>query len=142
MKKLVIALLPLIILAGCHFGTHKEVEQKYPDGSPKVEKYYTYNNGKKELTKEVQYFENRQRKMEGEFLHNKRNGKWTAWFKNGKIWSEGSFKDDLSDGLRKVYYENGQKHMIGNYKLDQKVGKWQFYNEDGKLLKETDFDKK
>lgn len=142
MRKLFIILLPVIFLAGCHFGSHKEVEQKYPDGSPKVEKHYTYHRGKKVLTKEVHYYENRQPKMEGAYLNNKRNGKWTAWFKSGKIWSEGIFKDDLSEGLRTVYYENGNKHIVGNYKHDQKVGKWQFYSVDGKLLKEIDFGKK
>ena len=142
MRKLVVALLPLIILAGCHFGTRKEVEQNYPDGSPKVVKYYTYHKGKKELTKEIQYYENRQRKLEGDYLNNKRNGKWTAWFKSGKIWSEGTFKDDLGEGLRTIYYENGQKHIVGNYKHDKKIGKWQYYSVDGVLLKENDFDKK
>ncbi len=141
-KNLLLALLPLIVLTGCQFFSHKEVEQKYPDGSPKVEKYYSYRKGQKELIREVQYYENRQRKIEGTYSNNKRMGKWTAWFKNGKIWSEGAFKDGLSEGLRTVYYENGRKHIVGSYKLDQKIGKWQFYNADGMLLKEIDFDQK
>jgi antitoxin component YwqK of YwqJK toxin-antitoxin module len=132
-------LMMIIAASAC---THREVEQKFPDGSPKVEKYYANRNGHRELIREVQYYENHQRKMEGAYLDNKRTGKWTAWFKNGKIWSEGVFKDGLSEGLRTVYYENGRKHIVGNYKQDQKTGKWQFYSVDGKLLKEIDFDKK
>jgi len=142
MKKLLIFLFPLLIIAGCHWGTNKEIEQKYPDGSTKVEKYYTYIKGKKELAKEIQYFENKQRRMEGTYLKNKRNGKWTAWYKNGKVWSEGFFKNGLSEGVRIVYYDNGNKYMVGSYSKDQKVGKWQFYDNTGKLVKEVDFDKK
>jgi antitoxin component YwqK of YwqJK toxin-antitoxin module len=142
MKKLLFFLLPILIVTSCHWGTKKEIEQKYPDGSTKVEKYYTYNKGKKELVKEVQYFENKQKKMEGTYLNNQRSGKWTAWYKNGKVWSEGFFKDGLSEGVRTVYYDNGKIYMVGNYALDQKVGKWKFYDNTGKLVKEVDFDKK
>ena len=143
MKKIALILLPLLVfIAGCHWGTNREIEQKYPDGSTKVEKYYTYKKGKKELVKEVQYFENKQMKMEGYYLNNLRNGKWTAWHKNGKVWSEGFFKDGLSEGIRTVYHENGNKDMVGRYARDQKVGKWQFYDNAGKLDKEADYDKK
>jgi len=142
MKRLIFILLPFLTIAGCHWGTNREIEQKYPDGTPKVEKYYTYNKGKKELVKEIQYFENRQKKMEGTYFKNLRNGKWTAWYKNGKVWSEGYFKDGLSEGVRTVYYENGKKYMVGAYARDQKVGTWQFYDNTGKLLKEVNFDGK
>jgi antitoxin component YwqK of YwqJK toxin-antitoxin module len=142
MKKLLFILLPFLFITGCHWGTHKEIEQKYPDGSAKIEKYYTYNKGKKVLVKEVQYYENKQMKMEGNYNNNLRNGKWTAWYKNGKIWSEGFFKDGLSEGVRTVYYDNGNKYMVGSYSKDEKVGKWQFFDNTGKLVKEVDFDKK
>jgi antitoxin component YwqK of YwqJK toxin-antitoxin module len=142
MKKLISILLPLLIIAGCHWGTSKEIEQKYPDGSAKVEKYYKYINGEKTLVKEVQYYENKKPKMEGSYINKQRDGKWTAWYKNGKIWSEGYFKDGMSDGVRTVYYDNGNKYMVGNYSMDQKVGKWQFFDNTGKLVKEVDFSKK
>jgi antitoxin component YwqK of YwqJK toxin-antitoxin module len=142
MKRLIVFILPILVVAGCHWGTQKEIEQRYPDGSVKVEKFYIYNEGNKELVKEVQYFENKQRKMEGTYINKLRNGKWTAWYKNGKVWSEGFFKDGRSEGVRTVYYDNGVKYMVGSYDMDQKVGKWQFYDNAGKLVKEVDFDKK
>ena len=128
----------LFILSSCRFE-HKEVEETYPDGSPKRVCVYLGKGDNRELIKETTYYPNKQIQMEGEYKNKQRNGKWIYYHEDGKIWSEGFFKKGKSDGLRKTYFDNGRLRYEGNYKDDVRVGKWRFYDEKGVLLKEVDY---
>jgi antitoxin component YwqK of YwqJK toxin-antitoxin module len=129
----------VFILTGCNDKTQEVIEEKFPDGSPKTVKYYLENNGKKSLVKEIDYYANKHKRLEGEYKNDQRNGKWTYFYENGKIWSEGFFVDDINDGKRTTYFENGQIRYQGSYKMGDRIGKWQFYNENGDLVKEMDY---
>lgn len=124
----------------CKGKTTKVVEEKYPDGSPKTERFYKEEDQKKELVKEIKYYDNHQKQYEGDFKSEKRNGKWTYWREDGKIWSEGTFKDGLRNGPGKVYYEDGKVYYECEYKNDIRCGVWHFYNEEGKEMKVVDYD--
>jgi antitoxin component YwqK of YwqJK toxin-antitoxin module len=140
MKKIICLFIPLILIFACNKGK-KVVEESYSDGSPKVEKFYKGEGANKEMVKEVRYYSNKQKQMEGEYKDNKRNGSWVYYYENGNKWSEGSFKNGLDDGKRTVYYEDGQKRYEGNYNNGKQVGVWTFWDEKGKIEKEIDFDK-
>jgi antitoxin component YwqK of YwqJK toxin-antitoxin module len=140
MKKIVYFLVTIMLLSACT-KTKKVVEETYANGDPKVEKYYKGEGTSKEIVKEVRYYSNKQKQMEGEYKDNKRNGDWVYYYENGNKWSEGSFADGLDVGTRTVYYENGKMRYQGKYNKGKQVGLWQFYDETGKLLKEIDFDK-
>lgn len=140
--KISISFLLLIFLAGlnsCSDQQKKVVEESYPDGSPKVVKFYKENEGNKELVKEIDYYPNKNKRLEGEYKQEQRNGKWTYYYENGNIWSEGFFKDGVNEGLRTTYFENGQIRYTGQYKNGERTGIWRFNNEEGKLVKEMDY---
>ena len=125
-------------LASCRFE-HKEVEEKYDDGSPKRVCIYKGSGENRELIKETTYYPNKQPQMEGTYVNEKRNGKWTYWYENGKVWSEGMFLNGKSDGKRVTYFENGKIRYEGFYKEDNRVGKWRFFDDKGRLLQEVDY---
>lgn len=141
MKKIIFLISTLFIITSCIHKDKKVVEETYTDGSPKVEKYYRGEGADKEMVKEVKYYPNKQKQVEGEYKNDKRNGHWVYYYQNGNKWSEGSFADGLDDGKRTVYFENGNIRYIGFYDKGKKVDGWKFYDENGKLLKEINYSK-
>ncbi|NLF42087.1 MAG: toxin-antitoxin system YwqK family antitoxin [Bacteroidales bacterium] len=120
---------------------HKVVEDVFDDGSPRIVKYYSKEGPDAELKKETIYFKSGKKHMEGNYKNNKREGKWTSWYDNGVIWSEGYYKDGLGHGERKAYYPNGKLRFQGMMENDKEVGVWQYYDENGSMVKEVDYDK-
>lgn len=134
----VLSVFLLIQLTSCS-KTIKVVEETYPDGSPKLEKFYIEKSEtEKILQKEITYYSNKQKQSEGEFKDDKRHGKWTFWYSNGNKWSEGYFDNGLDDGERNMWYENGQIRIEGKYDKGKQVGIWKFWDEKGNLVKEVD----
>jgi antitoxin component YwqK of YwqJK toxin-antitoxin module len=132
--------LPIMILALYSCGPKKVVEAKYENGNPRIIKYYDKVDGKDKLVKEEIFYENKIKKMEGEFDNDQRTGLWSAWYANGKLWSTGEYKNGKRNGPGCVYHENGTKYIESNYINDMKTGKWRFYDTTGKVVKEVDFD--
>lgn len=130
-----------IFLASCTTKVVEETVESYPDSTPKVVKYFKESGSDKTLVKECLYYPNHKKYMEGEYKNGKRHGKWTSWFDNGNIWSEGSFKDGLDDGKRTVYHQNGKKFFEGNYTSGKKTGIWKFYDDKGNFTKEENYGK-
>lgn len=139
MKKNMLVFILLFGLYSC--GPDKVIESTYDNGNPKVVKYYETIDGKKQVVKEEVYYENSNKKMEGEYINEKRNGKWSAWYEDGQLWSEGDYKEGKREGIGMVYHPNGKKYIESMYTQDEKTGKWRFYDSSGALLKEVDFDK-
>lgn len=103
---------------------------------PKVIGIYRGNS----KTGEVRYYEDGKKELEGSYNEKlEREGKWTYWFSDGKIWSECGYKNGLKHGKSTVYYENGQKRYEGNYHNDTTTGIWKFWNEQGSLIKEINY---
>ncbi len=118
----------------------KVVESTYENGNPKVEKYYHKKGNELILDREVIFYENKQKKMEGTYKDEQRDGQWKAWYDDGTLWSEGEYKDGKRNGLGIAYHENGKKYIEGMYRDDARVGAWRFYDTTGVLLKEVNFD--
>ena len=83
-------------------------------------------------TYEKRYYKNGNICMEGPLDSNGlRDGRWTAWYDNGKVWSTGDYSHGLRNGENKVYYVNGQVQYNKKYVNDTAEGIWTFYLEDG-----------
>jgi antitoxin component YwqK of YwqJK toxin-antitoxin module len=128
----------ILVLASCQ-QEQRVVEDTYPDNTPKRVCFYKGKGETRELLREMTYYPNKQMQMQGEYKNNLRDGKWTYWHENGKLWSEGFFKAGKSDGKRTTYYDNGKVRYVGYYKEDNRVGKWSFFDENGRLLQEVDY---
>ena len=124
----------------CKTGPRKVVEETYPDGSPKVVKYFNDTPHGKELVKEISFYPNNKKKVEGEYKDSLRTGTWVSFYENGNKWSEGKYVAGISDGPRITYYENGKKRYEGQYKKGDRSGNWRFYKENGDLEKQVDYD--
>ena len=136
--RLLSAILLMVVLGACRFE-NKVIEESYPDGSPKRICIYVGKGQNRELIRETTFYPNKQAQMEGTYKDSKREGKWTYWYENGKLWSEGNFIRGKSDGKRTTYFENGKVRYEGFYKEDMRVGKWRFFDENGRLLQEADY---
>ena len=55
------------------------------------------------------------------YKDNKGNGLYTKWYENGQKKEEGNEKDGKFDGLVTFWYENGQKRNEFNYKNDKLI---------------------
>ena len=62
------------------------------------------------------------------------NGYNAFYFENGKIASEGDFKNGLPEGQWKAYYPSGVLKSVGNKKEGKSEGIWKFYNDEGNLV--------
>jgi antitoxin component YwqK of YwqJK toxin-antitoxin module len=128
-----------VLLVACTTGIVQETVESYADGSAKAVRIYKEEGRKRTLIKEILYYPNHQKYMEGEYKDGKREGKWTSWNQNGNKWSEGNFKNGLDDGLRIIYHENGKLFIEGYYKAGVKTGVWRFYDEQGVFVREENF---
>jgi antitoxin component YwqK of YwqJK toxin-antitoxin module len=123
---------------GC--SRKKVIEATYENGNPKIVKYYHEKAGKPELEREEFFYENKQIKIEGDYMNEERSGLWKAWYENGTIWSEAEYKDGKRNGKGVFYHQNGIKYIEGRYSDDTRVGTWRFYDTTGVLTKEVNFD--
>jgi antitoxin component YwqK of YwqJK toxin-antitoxin module len=140
MKKSLHWLLSAVLVFSCSTRTHEFVEESYPDGTPKVVRHYKHEN-KEGLLKEIQYYNDSSVYIEGSYKDGERDGVWTAWFRNGKVWSTGEYRNGKESGKKTVYYENGQKYYEGMVEDEKRIGKWTFWDEEGNMLKTIDYDK-
>ena len=138
MRKILIVALIGLFTVSC--SEKKVVESTYENGNPKVEKYYRKKGEELILTREVIFYENKQKKMEGTYKEDQRDGKWQAWYENGTLWSEGDYKAGKRDGIGIAYHENGKKYIEGMYRNDLRIGTWRFYDTTGVMVKEVNFD--
>jgi antitoxin component YwqK of YwqJK toxin-antitoxin module len=138
MKKILLIAFVAAIAFGC--SQKKVVEATYQNGNPRIVKYYHKKGGELILDREVVFYENKQKKMEGEYKDLERNGQWKAWYENGTIWSEGEYKEGKRNGIGIAYHENGKKYIEGMYRDDTRVGPWRFYDTTGVLVNEVNFD--
>jgi antitoxin component YwqK of YwqJK toxin-antitoxin module len=138
----IIFILSIVFLASCGPKLQEKVIETFPDGKPQRVQYFTSEAEGSYLAKEIFYYQNGQKKMEGFYNKAKqKHGKWLYWREDGKKWSEGYFFEGKDDGMRKTWHENGKKHYEGHYDKGTRVGVWKFYDETGKMVKEIDYDK-
>lgn len=138
MKKILLISILALFTFSC--GQKKVVEATYENGNPRVVKYYHKKAGELVLDREIVYYENKQKKMEGGYKDLQRDGDWKAWYEDGTVWSEGEYKQGKRNGIGIAYHPNGKKYIEGMYRDDMRVGKWSFFDTTGVLIKEVNFD--
>ena len=136
MKKVLLLVSMVLMMACCGQKLTETVLAKYPNGQPRVVHYFDKNNN---CVKETEYYESGQVKMEGGMKDGKMDGEWTAYFIDGRVQSHGFFENGNRTGAAQVFYSNGNKLEEGFYKEGKHCGKWKFYDEQGNLLKEVDY---
>jgi antitoxin component YwqK of YwqJK toxin-antitoxin module len=138
MNKILLLTLLALLAFGC--SRKKVVEATYETGKPRIVRYYHKKGGELELDREIVYYKNEQKKMDGQYKDHLRNGLWMAWYENGNIWSEGEYNDGKRNGKGIAYHENGKKYIEGVYRNDIRFGVWRFYDTTGALTSEVNFD--
>jgi antitoxin component YwqK of YwqJK toxin-antitoxin module len=108
----------------------------YENGQKKNEG--NYNNGEK-VGKWTYWFDSGKKEKEETYKNGKNDGKVTSWFDSGKKEKEETYKNGNPDGLYLTWYENGQKKNEGNYNNYKYVGKWTSWFENGQKEKEETF---
>jgi len=113
MKNLILALIFTCIGLNSVSANLKDtvVLEKYENGS--VKKNYTILS---EGYKVVSYYETGEISEIGYFNTNKeKSGEWVSYYKDGKVNSKASFKNDKKDGIWEFYDLTGKMTMTINY---------------------------
>lgn len=138
----ILILITFAFLASCGPKMQERVTETFSDGKPKRVQYFSPDLETGYLIKEVFFYENGQKKVDGFYnQEGKKHGKWIYWREDGKKWSEGYFFEGKDDKLRKTWHENGQKHYQGKYDKGTRIGIWRFWDENGRMVKEINYDK-
>ena len=64
----------------------------------------------------TEWYENGQKKEEGNYKDDKKDGFWTEWYENGQISAEGLYKNKKLEGLVTFWHTNGKKKLEGIFK--------------------------
>jgi len=139
MKRLLLIVLPLLLIDG---SSEVEGQQQqlipvvttYKDGNISGITYHKKTQNGIQKVKEEGYFGNvhGQKKYEGTFKNDLKDGKWTEWRINGQKSYEGTYKDGELDGLETRWYNNGQKKYEWNFKVGKRIS-FKEWNEDGSV---------
>jgi len=140
MRKFIPALIFVLMLFSCILKPFEVIEETWAGGNPKIVKYYK-DEKKEVLVKEIRYYENGSKKIEGNYQDDQRSGQWSFWYPDGSLWSQGVYKNGKENGLKTVWHKNGQKYYEGVSTDDKRTGIWRFWNEEGELIKEIDYNK-
>ena len=82
--------------------------------------------------KGIDYYENGNKRYEGDYKEGKADGKGIEYYENGNKRYEGDWKDGMPNGKGILYYENGNKSYEGDWKEGKQDGKGIKYYENGK----------
>jgi len=72
--------------------------------------------------KHTEYYDDGQKKEEGNYKDSEKQGLWTTWYENGQKEEEANWKDDELDGLLTYWHENGKKEGEINFKDGEEDG--------------------
>jgi antitoxin component YwqK of YwqJK toxin-antitoxin module len=156
MKKYIFFIMIAVTIASCSSCNDEKTKQKAEDpyqisendsvfmtfknGNPRIIRTFEFVNGKQVFLDEREYYESGQKRMEGPLQNRRREGLWKSYYEDGKIWSEGEYKDGLRDGITITYHPNGVKRFEGAFYKSKKSGIWKFWDENGEFVKEMDFE--
>lgn len=110
MKRNIIYVLGLFFLfISC---TKEEIVEKYDNGEAKLVYLFKEDNGKKIKVKEIHYYDNKQKRLEGEFdKEGSKTGKWNFYFASGNKFASADFTDSET-GKGWIVFDNKGKEIV------------------------------
>ncbi len=119
MKKVLLFILPLLVLAACdHEKTYIVGESAFCKGLEETSAESVYCIDEKDQPI---------------------NGRVIEYFENGNVLREMTIRDGRENGIEREYYENGKLRVETNVINSQADGLSKLYNEDGKLYMEINW---
>jgi len=89
--------------------------------------YIDKENNKQGFWKDIE------KRTEGHYVNNEKEGIWKSLYMNGSVKSEISYLHGEKMGYAKIYYENGQIAEEGTWMGDKWTGKYKSYYKNGRL---------
>ena len=125
----IIFILTTIILTSC---SGKQVIEKYKSGQNMAT--YSVNSDNQKHGHYTTYFENGQKRSEGEYVNGKQIGVWNCWYENGAQVNIGNYGEDgLETGEWKFFYPSGKLQQINHFAHGKANGEFIDYYESGKI---------
>lgn len=87
----------------------------------------------------ITWFVNGQRKVHGEYRHNKPVNAFVWWHDNGQKSLQAFYEHGKQHGTWTWWHENGQKSIQGNYGHGAPTGRWTWWHQTGKVAQRADF---
>ncbi len=87
----------------------------------------------------IYWYENGQKRAEGQFIKGKAEGLYTGWHENGQKFFEGQYKNGKKEGLWTWWHENGQKMTEERHKNTKREGVWTDWHENGQKKSEEQY---
>ncbi len=144
MRYFFLTIIGILSFAACNRGPEaptalsSEIMEIWDDGLPRLVWLYDEVDGQKVAVKEVHYYPDGQKHMEGPLEDGRRQGEWKSWYENGNLWSMGDFVEGERHGKGVVFHSNGKKFMEGTYLHGSRFGIWQFWDRNGKKISEEE----
>jgi uncharacterized protein len=85
------------------------------------------------------YFGNGQKATEGAYRGNELDGRFQAWYANGRLREQGTFLNGKKEGPWIEWYESGSKAKEGAYKEDEEYGLWKAWYANGQIKEEGEY---
>ena len=119
----------LIVITYGLFDSEKEVTSLQDRGGVK----YEINSEVGFTGKDVEKYENGQKKVEEHLKLGKKHGLYLEWYEDGQKKLEGNYKNGEEEGLSILWMENGQKMWESNWKKGELDGDWTEWDKDGNV---------
>ncbi|MCH2114044.1 MAG: toxin-antitoxin system YwqK family antitoxin [Pirellulales bacterium] len=112
-------------------------EKKHEDGTLQSERNIVWLSDGTAMNdgKYVEYYQNGQKFVEGEFKMGAHEGPWQYWYDNGQLCKVVNFKKSRADGQWDVFRSDGTLQSRKSYKAGKRDGPWEEYYDDGKQVK-------
>ena len=101
---------------------------KWDNGTPKKVNYVVGEGVKQEIVGRINYYENGEIEIKGEYEKGKKHGKHEYYDENGQIIKEETYKDGKLNGKFTGWYDSGQKRIAGSYKDGKHTGIWKSWD--------------
>ena len=126
MKPVLLSLALALLMVGCGDGIVDYEKLQDRNGTTYLPNEKTPFTGRAEG-----FYDNGQKRIEGNYKDGKRDGLATEWYDNGQKSVEESFKDGKRDGLSTEWHGNGLKRYEQRWKDGKRDGVWTSWYEDG-----------
>lgn len=120
--------------------TLKKIITYYDKDKTQIKEEYFYNEKLKKLDSTfISYYQNGNKKSEGNYKNDQIVGNWTYYYESGSVKALGEYKRNAQNGFWSYYYENGQTSMEGKMLDGKKTDYWKTYFENNIVKSEGNY---